>query len=80
MISISEPNQVVYKFTKKISGSSVAPELPGKISIEIKEDLDLDDLLQTFESFLIACGFGLSDSEKLAIVSTESRDEEDLSE
>jgi hypothetical protein len=76
MISLSEPNQVIYKFTKKISGSSLAPELPGKVSIEIKEDLDLEDLLETFENFLVACGFTLNESERVAIVSTIERDED----
>lgn len=76
MISLSEPNQVVYKFTKKISGSSITPELPGKVSIEIKDDLDLEDLLGTFESFLVACGFELNEGERVAIVSTIERDED----
>jgi hypothetical protein len=52
MISLSEPNEVIYKFTKKISGSSITPELPGKVSIEIDGDLDLEDLLEMFEIFL----------------------------
>ena len=79
MISMSEPNEVTYKFIKKVTGSSVTPELPGKISIELKEDLDLEDLLGMFESFLVACGFALQDGEKVAIVTTEERDE-DISE
>lgn len=79
MISISEPNEVSYKFTKKISGSSITPELPGKVSIKVKDDLDLEDLLGMFENFLTACGFALNDGERVAIVSTIERDE-DISE
>ena len=76
MISISEPNEVIYKFTKKITGSSLAPEAPGKVSIELKEDLDLEDLFEMFESFLVASGFRLEEGEKVGIISTEERDED----
>jgi len=74
---LSEPNEVIYKFTKKISGSSITPELPGKVSIEIDGDLDLEDLLEMFENFLGACGFCLAENEHVGIIrEIEERDNE----
>lgn len=75
MISMSESNEVSYKFTKKIIGSSLAPETPGKVSIELKEDLDLEELFEMFESFLVASGFRLEEGEKVGIISDEERGE-----
>jgi hypothetical protein len=69
MIIFNEP-QITYKFTKKFSGisSDVHSECPKKVQITLSEEPDLEELLETFQDFLIACGFFLAEDEKIAII------------
>jgi hypothetical protein len=80
MIIFNEP-QITYKFTKKFSGiaSDVHSECPKKVQITLSEEPDLEELLETFQDFLIACGFFLAEDEKVAIIK-ETEEEEDSEE
>lgn len=80
MIVFKDP-QITYKFTKKFSGinSEVHSECPKKVQITLSEEPDLEELLETFQDFLIACGFFLAEDEKLAIIK-ETEEEKDLEE
>ena len=77
MIVFDKPT-TTYKFTKKFSGinSEVHTECPKKVQIILSDDADLDELLETFQDFLIACGFALAEDEKLVIIKETENNEE----
>jgi hypothetical protein len=82
MIVFQQPT-VSYKFTKKTSGisSEVHSEPPKKIQVTLSDDCDLEELLESFQDFLIACGFYLAENESLAIIKEiESENEEEKEE
>jgi len=74
MISLKPP-LISYKFLKKCSDSRSEPS--KKIEMIIYEDANLEQLIETFESFLLASGFYLAEDEKLAIIK-ESSSEDNL--
>ena len=77
MILFQQPT-TTYKFTKKTSGisSEVHSEPPKKIQVVLSDDCDLEELLETFQDFLVACGFSLAENEFLAILKENESDEE----
>jgi len=79
MIIREEPT-TVYKFIKEESEvvSEISP-LPGeKIEISLSGEADLENILETFEKFLIASGFYLAQNESVGIIrEIEKRDIED---
>jgi len=81
MIIREEPTSS-YKFIKDVSEvvSEIA-HLPGeKVEISLSGEPDLEDLLETFEKFLIASGFYLAQNESVGIIrEVEERDSEDES-
>jgi hypothetical protein len=78
MIVFQKPT-TSYKFTKKTSGisSDVHSESPKKIQIVLSEDCSLEELLETFQDFLTACGFYLAENESLAIIKMNESDREE---
>jgi hypothetical protein len=81
MIVFQQPT-VSYKFTKKTSGTSseVHSEPPKKIQVTLSEDCDLEELLETFRDFLVACGFSLAENEFLAILKENESDDDEKEE
>lgn len=77
MITFNSPT-TKYKFTKKKSGvvSDVYNESPKKIQIVLSNEASLEDLLEAFEDFIVACGFSLRDNEKVAIIREVENEEE----
>lgn len=72
MISLKPP-LISYKFLKKCSDSCSEPS--KKIEMVIYEDANLEQLIETFESFLLACGFYLAEDEKIAIIKETSSED-----
>lgn len=72
MISLKPPT-ISYKFVKKCSDTRSEPS--KKIQMVIYEDANLEQLIETFENFLLACGFFLAEDEKVAIIKETSTEE-----
>lgn len=81
MIIRNEPD-VYYKFIKEDAGSEGIAAMPSKrIEITLADDVSLEDLLETFQEFIIASGFHLAPNECVAIIreTEQERDTEDES-
>lgn len=67
---IREEPEFRYKFIQKSSAvDSLVDPLPGKkVKVILEGEPSLENLLETFQDFLVACGFYLAENESLAII------------
>ena len=77
---IQKQPEVYYKFIKENQGiDGIVSIPPKKVEITLGDEVSLEDLLETFQEFLVASGFVLGDNESVAIIreTTEERDQEE---